>query len=136
MAFEDLLDHRCDIYHMVKGEKDMGFAIKQTGFSYPKVPDVEDVACHFNVNANAELTQTESANEFIYSGKLQLPADTDVRVNDKVVDKNTGLAYTAEMPHNIRDHTGNVCLCCYCSDNRRSRHLRMDPHDQGQEKGA
>ena len=54
MAFEDLLDHRCDIYHMVKGEKDMGFAIKQTGFSYPKVPDVEDVACHFNVNANAE----------------------------------------------------------------------------------
>ena len=104
MAFEDLLDHRCDIYHMVKGEKDMGFAIKQTGFSYPKVPDVEDVACHFNVNANAELTQTESANEFIYSGKLQLPAGTDVRVNDKVVDKNTGLAYTAEMPHNIRDH--------------------------------
>ena len=89
MAFEDLLDHRCDIYHMVKGEKDMGF---------------EDVACHFNVNANAELTQTESANEFIYSGKLQLPAGTDVRVNDKVVDKNTGLAYTAEMPHNIRDH--------------------------------
>ena len=87
MAFEDLLDHRCDIYHMVKGEKDMGFAIKQTGFSYPKVPDVEDVA-----------------NEFIYSGKLQLPAGTDVRVNDKVVDKNTGLAYTAEMPHNIRDH--------------------------------
>ena len=82
----------------------MGFAIKQTGFSYPKVPDVEDVACHFNVNANAELTQTESANEFIYSGKLQLPAGTDVRVNDKVVDKNTGLAYTAEMPHNIRDH--------------------------------
>ena len=55
-------------------------------------------------NANAELTQTESANEFIYSGKLQLPAGTDVRVNDKVVDKNTGLAYTAEMPHNIRDH--------------------------------
>ena len=49
-------------------------------------------------------TQTESANEFIYSGKLQLPAGTDVRVNDKVVDKNTGLAYTAEMPHNIRDH--------------------------------
>ena len=83
MAFEDLLDHRCDIYHMVKGEKDMGFAIKQTGFSYPKVPDVEDVACHFNVNANAELTQTESANEFIYSGKLQLPAGTDVRVNDR-----------------------------------------------------
>ena len=37
MAFEDLLDHRCDIYHMVKEEKDMGFAIKQTGFSYPKL---------------------------------------------------------------------------------------------------
>ena len=104
MAFEDLLDHRCDIYHMVKEEKDMGFAIKLTGFSYPEAPDVEDVECHFNVNANATLTQTESANEFIYSGKLQLPAGTDVRVNDKIVDKNTGLAYTAEIPHNIRDH--------------------------------
>jgi hypothetical protein len=104
MAFKDLLDHRCDIYHMTKGEKDMGFAIKQTGFSYPEAPDVEDVECHFNVNTNATLTQTESANEFIYSGKLQLPAGTDVRVNDKIVDKNTGLTYTAEIPRNIRDH--------------------------------
>ncbi len=24
MAFEDLLDHRCDIYHMVKGGKGYG----------------------------------------------------------------------------------------------------------------
>lgn len=104
MAFEDLLDHKCDIYHMVKGERDMGFAIKQGKYSYPNVPDIENVQCHFNVNANATLTQTESANEFIYTGKLQLPAGTDIRVNDRVVDKDTGLEYTAEIPHNIRDH--------------------------------
>lgn len=104
MAYEDLLDHRCDIYHMVKDDKSIGYGIKQAGYSYPSEPDIADIACHFNVNADATLTQTESANEFIYSGKLQLPADTDVRVNDKIVDKSTGLEYKAEMPHNIRGH--------------------------------
>lgn len=104
MAFEDLLDHKCDIYHMMKEKTDVGYGIEQGKYSYPKIPDIVDVQCHFNVNANATLTQTESANEFIYTGKLQLPAGTDIRVNDKVIDKDTGLVYMAEMPHNIRDH--------------------------------
>lgn len=104
MAFEDLLDHKCDIYHMIRETQDMGFAIEQKSYFYPKTPDIEDIMCHFNVNSNASLTQTESANEFIYTGKLQLPAGTDIRVNDKIVDKGTGLEYTAEIPHNIRDH--------------------------------
>ena len=29
---------------------------------------------------------------------------TDIRINDKVVDCETGLEYTAERPRNIRDH--------------------------------
>ena len=36
--------------------------------------------------------------------KLTLPAGTDVRLNDKIIDCNTGFEYTAEQPRNIRGH--------------------------------
>ena len=36
--------------------------------------------------------------------KLTLPIDTDIRVNDKVVDCESGYEYEAEVPRNIRDH--------------------------------
>ena len=36
--------------------------------------------------------------------KLTLPAGTDVRWNDKIIDCNTGFEYTAEQPRNIRGH--------------------------------
>jgi hypothetical protein len=56
------------------------------------------------VNQDGTLQQTESANEYIIVGKLQLPVGTDIRVNDKIVDKGNGLVYTAEIPKNVRDH--------------------------------
>ena len=36
--------------------------------------------------------------------KLTLPLGTDVRLNDKIVDCDTGLEYTAEKPINVRNH--------------------------------
>jgi len=36
--------------------------------------------------------------------KLTLPAGTDVRLNDKIVDCATGLEYTAEQPIDVRGH--------------------------------
>ena len=36
--------------------------------------------------------------------KLTLPIGTDVRLNDKIVDCDTGLEYTAEQPVNVRGH--------------------------------
>lgn len=36
--------------------------------------------------------------------KLTLPIGTDVRLNDKIIDCETKLEYTAEQPVNVRGH--------------------------------
>lgn len=104
MAFEDMLDHRCAIYHMQKEEKNLGYGIKAGSFTYSDTPNLYDVPCHFNVDDSGNIEQTEDANEYIVVGKLQLPAGTEVYVNDKIVDLGNGIEYTAEIPRNIRDH--------------------------------
>ena len=50
------------------------------------------------------ITQTAPANLMDAKIKLTLPAGTDVRRNDRIVDCMTGLEYTAEQPINIRGH--------------------------------
>lgn len=104
MAFSDLLDHQCDIYHLIKESGSMGYGISVDKFVYPEEADEKDIDCHFNIADNGVLTQTESANEYTYEGKLQLPLGTKVYVNDKIVDKSNGLVYTAQVPRNIRAH--------------------------------
>lgn len=104
MAYEDLLDHKCAIYHMQKADKGLGYGITTGSFLYPEEPDVTEVPCHFNVGDSGSLNQTEDTNEYLVTGKLQLLAGTEVYVNDKIVDLGTGLTYTAEIPRNIRDH--------------------------------
>ena len=104
MSFENLLDHKCDIYNMKKDEKNLGYGIAGDTFSYPAEPDVTDVSCHFNVSDTGTMEQTEDANEYIVVGKLNLPYGTDVRVNDKIIDLGSGISYYAEVPRNIRDH--------------------------------
>lgn len=104
MSIDSLFDHACDIYHMTEKSRSLGYGIRDGEFLYPDKPDEEDVPCHFNASPAGSLQQTESANEYIFTGKLQLPAGTDIRVNDKIVDKGNGLVYYAEIPKNIRDH--------------------------------
>lgn len=104
MSYEELLDQKCSIYHMIKKEKDLGYGIKTDDFKYPEEPDIPEVACHFNVGDTGSMEQTEDANEYIVTGKLNLPCRTDVRVNDKIVDLGSGIEYRAELPRNIRDH--------------------------------
>jgi len=102
MAIENLWDHKCDIYHLAKATGvGIGFGVTTNSFSYPDTPDEADVPCHFKINPSASLTQTESVNEYIENGKVNLPAGTDVRVNDKIVWKENGLIYFAEIPKSI-----------------------------------
>ena len=42
MSFENLLDHKCAIYHMKKDGKNLGYGIAGEAFSYPVEPDVTD----------------------------------------------------------------------------------------------
>lgn len=112
MAFADFLDHTCDIYHIESVGTTPGFGLPESPkFSYPDKPDVSGVACHFGVKgASVNISQTEPANLMDAKIKLTLPIGTDIRLNDKVVNCDTGLVYTAEQPLNIRGHHLTVVI--------------------------
>ncbi len=106
MSFGGMLNHTCDIYHLVKGSKSPGYGLAASPcFSYPEEPDISAQACHFGVKSqNVTIIQTAPANLMDARIKLTLPIGTDVRLNDKIVDCATGLEYTAEQPVNVRGH--------------------------------
>lgn len=106
MSLEALLDHTCDIYHLQEGAASPGFNLPSSpSFSYPEQPDISGQPCHFGVRSrNTTIVQTAPAKLLNEKDKLTLPTGTDVRLNDKIVDCETGLTYTAEVPHNIRGH--------------------------------
>lgn len=106
MAFENFLDHTCDIYHSQKEDKSPGFGLASSpSFFYPTEPDMKAQPCHFGVKFhNATITQTEPANLMDAKIKLTFPFGADVRLNDKIVDCASGLEYTAEQPVNVRNH--------------------------------
>ena len=103
---EDFFDHACDIYHIQESSASPGFNLPASPvFSYPSTPDISNLACHFGIRSQSVIIgQTEPVNLMDASIKLTLPAGTDVRLNDLIVDRSTGYQYTAEVPHNIRDH--------------------------------
>lgn len=106
MSLENLLDHTCDIYHIREEQKSPGYGLPASpSFNYPTEPDLKAVPCHFGVRSQSVVVvQTEPANLMQASIKLTLPAGTDIRLNDRIVDCGTGLEYTAEQPRNIRNH--------------------------------
>lgn len=106
MSLESLLDHTCNIYHILSKKASPGYGLASSpSFDYPAEPDITEQACHFGVKAaNVTITQTAPANLMDAKTKLTLPIGTDVRLNDKIVDCATGLEYTAEQPVNVRGH--------------------------------
>lgn len=106
MAFEDFLNHHCNIYHNREEQTSPGYGLAASpSFHYPEEPDIRGQQCHFGVKLrNATVTQTAPANLMDAKIKLALPIGTDVRLNDKIVDCATGLEYTAEQPVNVRNH--------------------------------
>lgn len=107
MSLENLLNHTCNIYHLLESEKSPGFGLPSSPtFSYPETPDICEQICHFGVgnSQNASIIQTAPANLMEAKFKLTLPVGTDVRQGDKIVDCTTGLEYTAEQPVNVRGH--------------------------------
>lgn len=106
MAIEDFFDHICNIFHMkcISQKREYGLPDNKV-FQYPEVPDIKQQSCHFSVKSGTASTiQREPQKELESNLKLTLPIGTDVRVNDKIVDCNTGYEYEAEVPRNIRGH--------------------------------
>lgn len=59
------------------------------------------------------MNQAKVANEYLYTGKLQLPVRTDIRINDKIIESSTGLEYYAQVPRTVRNH-----YYCYGAEER------------------
>lgn len=106
MSLETLFDHTCDIYHMRKADESPGYGLPPSPtFSYPETPDLSGIPCHFSVRDSAlTIVQREPQANLEGRIKLNLPLDTDVRINDTIVDVTLGVEYTAELPRNIRGH--------------------------------
>lgn len=109
MAFEDFLDHKCDLYHIVKTDESPGYSLKASPrFTYPEEPDEVDVPCHFTQGGAGgtvnTVTQKEPQHEYNDRIKVNFPLDADIRLNDKVVDRRNGTIFYAELPRTIRDH--------------------------------
>lgn len=111
MAIENLFNHRCSIYHLQEQTTSPGWGLPgETEFSYPATPDLEHVPCHFNVGAGTQMVQESPFNLYLYTGKLNLPAGTDIRLNDKIVNEASGLEFTAQVPQDIRGHHMTVTI--------------------------
>ena len=105
MAIENLFNHRCSIYHLVEETTSPGWGLPgQSTYYYPAAPDLSGVPCHFNEGAGTQMIQQEPFNTYLYTGKLNLPLGTDIRLNDKIVNEANGLEFTAQVPQDIRGH--------------------------------
>ncbi len=111
MSLEALLDHTCDIYHILQSPRERGYGLpNEVGHSYPEVPDEENIPCHFGAKEQPQITQGVPGNEITLEVKLTLPINADIRLNDKVVHRETGIVYYAQVPRNIRDHHKTVIV--------------------------
>ena len=101
-----MLEGRCDIYHLIEEVEKPHPALNGSPvFTYPQRADISGVACHFCVrDKRAAILETGPRVEYDADIELELPPDTDIRINDKVVDLRSGIEYTAGMP---RDHFGH-----------------------------
>lgn len=111
---EDFFNHKCNIYHLNPSTAAIGYGFGEetdTAYGHSDTPDIEEQPCHFHTKTNSmALTQTEPENRLAITRKLSLPCGTDIRINDKVVDCDTGVEYTAELPINVKNHHISVIL--------------------------
>ncbi len=112
MSFEKLLDHKCDIYHAVEEGESPGYGLLgQMSVHYPEQPDHVNISCHFGLEGRQSFViQAEPQTNIDDRMQLLLPKGTDVRFNDKIVRKENGLVYTANVPENARGHHVYVYL--------------------------
>lgn len=106
MSFETMLNHKCDVYHMQRDDMSPGHGLPSSpSFSYPDTPDIVDLQCHFSVKTGTRVVvQNEPQADYQAQIKLVVPLGTDIRLNDKVVDKSSGYEYTADIPVQVRTH--------------------------------
>ncbi len=106
MSFESMLNHTCDVYHIQETSASPGYGlVSSPAFSYSDEPDITDLQCHFGAKSGSRLiAQLTPQAEYQARIKLVVPLGTDIRLNDKIIDKQTGYEYTADIPVQVRNH--------------------------------
>ncbi|MCI8860442.1 MAG: DUF3599 family protein [Lachnospiraceae bacterium] len=109
---EDFFNHKCDIFHLVKNQEEGCYGIRGKERMVPeKTPSEENVSCHFHTKSNnLQIVQGEPYRGLAGEVKLSLPIDTDIRKNDVVRSRETGMYYRADLPKNIQGHHLTVVL--------------------------
>lgn len=112
MAFMNFLDHKCDIYHLRSTQESPGFGLPSApAHNYPETPDLAGVSCRFhNKTGSRNIVQNEPQANYDGRVKLSYPFDVNIRLNDKIVNLETGDEYTAGKPMRVRDHHRYVML--------------------------
>lgn len=108
MSYQNFLNDTCDIFHIVKSDRNFGYGLQKqenSKFGYSSEPDIEGQACHFGVKSRSSaVLQQAPKNDLEEKIKLYLPWGTDIRVNDKIIDRRTKYEYTAEQPVPVQKH--------------------------------
>lgn len=104
MAWEDFLNHTCDIYHLVDAADTGAYGITAAENLVPEdTPTLTDVPCHFHVKQNdlTRLVQNEPETSVEGQTKCSFGIGTDIRTNDIVLSHEDGLRYRAGVPRTI-----------------------------------
>lgn len=99
--WEDFLNHRCDIYHLVDAGDEGAYGIRAAENLVPEdVPSETDVRCHFHRKTGDLLRLSQNEPETSYDGevKCSMEIGTDIRENDTVLSHEDGLRYRAGVP--------------------------------------
>lgn len=102
--FDDFLNHRCDIYHAADEPVSVGYGISTGNTQSHSEADEKNVPCHFHIKQVAQINvvQHEPYSTIEGKTKLSLPAETDIRINDKVVDLSNNLEYSVtDVPRTV-----------------------------------
>ena len=104
MAWEDFLDHTCDIYHLVDAGDQGAYGIIAAESLTPEAePSETDVPCHFHTKQNDLMRLVQHEPEASVEGqlKLSLGIGVDIRRNDIVYSHEDGLRYRAGVPREV-----------------------------------
>lgn len=104
MAFEDYLDDRCDIFHVITKTVGAGYGIRQSIVKQTQIKEAaeSDVPCHFHFNRNnTSLRQDEPYSAITGTQKVSFGPETDIRLNDMIRDCSNGLYYRVGPPRYV-----------------------------------
>ncbi len=111
MSFNRFLNHTCSIYHIQKKDSQLCYGLSNNNeFTYNYEPNTENAKCHFEIkDVEATLTQGEPINALSRTNKLTLPLDTDIKINDKVIDTTLnnptcGMEFTVSFIYKVQEH--------------------------------